>query len=73
MPEINHWPRLDLVSPFLKVMSNVPFNANPIIYTSTKAHKAALPSKKSIWISDEDEEDESDEVEPIDQDEVFGA
>ncbi|KZP32549.1 FAM96B protein [Athelia psychrophila] len=53
-------------------MSNQAFNANPTVYTSKKAHKSALPSKKSIWIDDvEEEEDESDEVEPIDQDEVF--
>lgn len=72
--KIGTTPTPNILLYHLKVMSNQAFNANPTVYTSKKAHKSALPSKKSIWIDDvEEEEDESDEVEPIDQDEVFGA
>lgn len=52
------------------------FNANPTIYASSKPHtrKSDLDNGHSLWIGDvQNGEDDSDEVEPIDQDEIFGA
>lgn len=52
------------------------FNANPTIYASSKSHtrKSNLDNGRSLWIEDvQDVEDDSDEVEPIDQDEIFGG
>lgn len=57
------------------IMTGEVFNANPTIYTSSKPYKSrsALGPKNSLWIGDvEEENDDSDEVEPIDQDEIFG-
>jgi metal-sulfur cluster biosynthetic enzyme len=50
------------------------FNANPTIYASSKSHtrKSNLDNGRSLWIGDvQDGEHDSDEVEPIDQDEIF--
>lgn len=52
------------------------FNANPTVYTPSKPYtrKSDLGNPNSLWMGgDERENDDSDEVEPIDQDEVFGA
>jgi len=52
------------------------FNANPTVYASSKPYtrKSHLDSGQSLWTGDaQDGEDDSDEVEPIDQDEIFGA
>lgn len=55
------------------------FNPNPTIFAPTKSHRAAQFAKPhSLWLNDEDLdpereiEDESLEVEAIDQDEIFG-
>ncbi len=56
------------------------FNPNPTIFATSKANKAAHFAKPhSLWLEEEDSdleqeyEDNSDEVEAIDQDEIFGA
>lgn len=52
------------------------FNANPTIYAPSKPHTRSsdLDKGQSLWIGDaHHEEDDSDEIEPIDQDEVFGT
>ena len=56
------------------------FNPNPTVFAPTKSHRAAQFAKAhSLWLDDSDsdrereEEDESNDVEEIDQDEIFGA
>jgi hypothetical protein len=52
------------------------FNANPTVYAPSKSYsrKSHMASGQSLWIGDvQDEEDDSDDIEPIDQDEIFGA
>ena len=52
------------------------FNANPTVYAPSKPYtrKSDLGEGRSLWVGDvEDSKDDSDEVEPIDQDEIFGA
>ena len=65
---------LQVCTSISKTMSNQVFNANPTVYTSSKSHKTKSGLSSKLWIDDvEEEDDESDEVEPIDQDEVFGV
>ena len=57
-------------------MPNKIFNANPTIYAPSKPYTRTsnLGNGRSLWIGDaQDVEDDSDEVEPIDQDEIFGT
>ena len=63
-------------------MSSEAFNPNPTIFVPTKTKTlSAFAKRNSIWLNDpeidpradEDGEDESAEVEDIDQDEIFGA
>lgn len=61
-------------------MSTEIFNPNPTVFAPTKSHRAAQFAKPhSLWLNDEDTDseredaDESNEVEAIDQDEIFGA
>lgn len=54
------------------------FNPNPTIFAPTKSRHSQFAKPHSLWLEDSDsdhdaEEDESDEVEQIDQDEIFGA
>ena len=51
------------------------FNANPTVYAPSKPYtrKSHLDSGRSLWMGDEEEEDDSDDIEPIDQDEIFGV
>jgi len=49
------------------------FNANPTVYAPSKPYSRKT-ELRSLWIGDtQDEDDDSDEVEVIDQDEIFGA
>ena len=55
------------------------FNPNPTVFAPTKSHRVAQFAKPhSLWLNDADSdqegevEDESNEVETIDQDEIFG-
>ena len=55
------------------------FNPNPTIFAPTKSHRAAQFAKPhSLWLNDADSdqdreyEDDSNDVEAIDQDEIFG-
>lgn len=47
------------------------YNANPTVFATSKTSAAS----RSLWIDDIDawRDEESDEVEPIDADEIFGA
>ena len=64
-------------------MSAEVFNPNPTIFAPLKAKKAAYTYAKpnSIWLDDgeradeeeEDDFDQSDDLEAIDQDEIFGT
>ena len=54
------------------------FNPNPTIFVPTKSRHAQFAKPHSLWLDDPDtphdtEEDDSDEAEPIDQDEIFGT
>lgn len=59
------------------IMSTEVFNPNPTVFAPTKSSRT-LPSHlkgNSLWLDDGErtfEEDESNEVEEIDQDEIFG-
>lgn len=51
------------------------FNANPTIYISRKsARKSRFETGQSLWVDGDEDEDRSNstDVEPIDQDEIFG-
>lgn len=50
------------------------FNANPTIYVSHKpSRKSRFETGQSLWVDGDDDQDSSTtEVEPIDQDEIFG-
>lgn len=52
------------------------FNANPTVYVSRKAaRRSRFETGQSLWVDADDDEDGSgndDDVEPIDQDEIFG-
>ncbi|KAG2020832.1 FAM96B protein, variant 2 [Coprinopsis cinerea AmutBmut pab1-1] len=51
------------------------FNANPVVFSTTKPSSSRLAEKsaQSLWLYDNsDTEEEGNEVEEIDQDEVFG-
>ncbi|KAG8217250.1 hypothetical protein J3R82DRAFT_5341 [Butyriboletus roseoflavus] len=49
------------------------FNANPTIYVSRKsARKSRFETGRSLWVDDDEDNSSSTDVEPIDQDEVFG-
>ncbi|KAG2020831.1 FAM96B protein [Coprinopsis cinerea AmutBmut pab1-1] len=50
------------------------FNANPVVFSTTKPSSSRLAEKsaQSLWLYDNsDTEEEGNEVEEIDQDEVF--
>jgi hypothetical protein len=53
------------------------FNANPTVYTPSKrsSRKSKFEVGQSLWVDQQDQPELSDEsdVEPIDQDEIFGA
>jgi hypothetical protein len=49
------------------------YNPNPTIYSLQKSSVRDLASKRPLWIDEEDELGETDEVEPIDRDEIFGG
>ena len=54
------------------------FNPNPTIFVPTKSRHAQFAKPHSLWLNDPDleqdtDEDSSDEVEDIDQDEIFGV
>lgn len=51
------------------------FNPNPVVFSTFKiSGRKADASVHSLWIHDTDQsDDETDEVEAIDQDEVFGS
>ena len=53
------------------------FNANPTVYTLSKrsSRKSKFEVGQSLWVDQQDQPELSDEsdVEPIDQDEIFGA
>ena len=55
------------------------FNPNPTVFITSKLHKAAQFAKPhSLWLEEQDSyleqeyEDDENEVEAIDQDEIFG-
>ena len=50
------------------------FNPNPVVFSASKnSGRKADVSVHSLWIVDANKiEDETDEVEAIDQDEIFG-
>lgn len=52
------------------------FNPNPVVFSTTRGsgRKSEL-SPHSLWINDDSgsDSDGEDKVEPIDQDEIFGA
>lgn len=51
------------------------FNENPTIYISRKsARKSRFETGQSLWVDEDEDEDRSSstDVEPIDQDEIFG-
>ena len=50
------------------------FNPNPVVFSASKnSGRKADVSAHSLWIDDTNQfEDETDEVEAIDQDEIFG-
>ncbi|KAF9466267.1 FAM96B protein [Collybia nuda] len=54
-------------------MAGESFNPNPTVYTPVKpTGRKSDPSVQSLWINETPQlEDRADEVEPIDQDEVF--
>jgi hypothetical protein len=48
------------------------YNPNPTVYRPT--HRQQLGKEGSLWIIDgADEDEESDEPEPIDREEIFGS
>ena len=48
------------------------FNPNPVVFSAPKARQSDLLAH-SLWINDASaSEDEADELEAIDQDEIFG-
>jgi hypothetical protein len=52
------------------------FNANPTVYTSKRSsRKSKFEAGQSLWVDEQYRPELSDEsdVEPIDQDEIFGA
>lgn len=59
-------------------MSTEIFNPNPTIFVPVKS-KSTHPKPNSLWLDDVDHtgddelDDESNEVEEIDQDEIFGT
>ncbi|TRM59936.1 hypothetical protein BD626DRAFT_506906 [Schizophyllum amplum] len=53
-------------------MSSQLFNANPTVFSAPSAQKSSAYSGNKIWMEDVEEETaESDEPEPIDQEEIF--
>ena len=50
------------------------YNANPIVFNTTKRNKTQKCPKVSLWVDDdEDSDNERDVVEGIDSEEVFGS
>jgi hypothetical protein len=50
------------------------FNPNPTVFSPVKrAGRKPYLSGHSLWIDETEEPDNEDEVEPIDQDEIFGG
>ena len=56
------------------IMAGEIFNPNPVVFSASKnSGRKADVSVHSLWINDTNQfEDETDEVEAIDQDEIFG-
>jgi hypothetical protein len=50
------------------------FNPNPVIFASSKTSNRKIHVEKGLWLGENDDPilDDLDEVEPIDQDEIFG-
>jgi hypothetical protein len=50
------------------------FNPNTVIFASSKTSNRKTRVAKSLWLGENDDSmlDDLDEVEPIDQDEIFG-
>jgi hypothetical protein len=51
------------------------YNPNPTVFASSKSNsrKFALDGRRSLWLDDpEVDQNDSDQLEPIDQAEVFG-
>ena len=54
------------------IMPGEIFNPNPVVFSAPKARQSDLLAH-SLWINDASaSEDEADELEAIDQDEIFG-
>lgn len=54
------------------------FNPNPTIFVPTKSRHTQFAKPHSLWLDNpgsiyDGEEEDSDEVEQIDQDEIFGT
>lgn len=50
------------------------FNANPTVYASKRsARKSKFEAGQSLWIDEQPELSSESEVEPIDEDEIFGG
>ena len=56
------------------IMAGEIFNPNPVVFSASKnSGRRADASVHSLWMGDTSQtEDETDEVETIDQDEIFG-
>lgn len=62
-----------MTSPSLIVMDAQIFNANPTIYVSRKsARKSRFETGQSLWVDDDEDRSDSTDIEPIDQDEIYG-
>lgn len=54
------------------------FNPNPTVFLTAKTRQSQFAKPHSLWLDDPDSdrdtpEDDSNDVEQIDQDEIFGA
>jgi hypothetical protein len=60
---------------YLKTVMPEVYNPNPTVYSlpSSSNRKAGKEKRRPRWIDEEDTEEETNEAEPIDSDEVFGA
>lgn len=55
-------------------MAGESFNPNPTVYTPVKPTRKTDLAAQSLWINEPSQtENGADELEPIDQDEVFGT
>ena len=67
-------PRVTLPHSDPDIMAGEIFNPNPVVFSASKnSGRKADVSLHSLWMDDTSQfEDETDEVEAIDQDEIFG-